>query len=92
MAELPAGFPSKLSDDELDATIDKWITEYREIWPTSKLPELSLALVNSGLQEQSRRQVAASARSAARAARWVVGIASLTLLVAVITLVVAIAK
>jgi hypothetical protein len=92
VAELPAGFPSKLSDDDLAAAIDEWIAEYREIWPTSKLPELSLAFVNSGLQEQSRREVAASAQSAARAAQFVVGIAGLTLLVAVVTLIVAIAK
>ncbi len=92
MADLPAGFPSKLSDDELAATIDEWISEYRTIWPTSKLPELSLALVNSGLQEQSRREVVASAKSAAQAARWVVVIAGLTLAVAVITLIVAMVK
>jgi hypothetical protein len=92
VAELPEGFPSNLSDTELAEAIDEWIAEYRKTWPTSKLPELSLAFVNSGLQEQSRREVAASARSAARAAQLVVGIASLTLLVAVITLTVAIAK
>jgi hypothetical protein len=92
VAELLEGFPSKLSDDDLAAVIDEWIAEYRSIWPTSKLPELSLAFVTSGLQEQSRRELAASARSAARAAQWVVGIAGLTLLVAVLTLVVTIAK
>jgi len=92
LAELPAGFPSNLSDDELAAAIDEWVAEYREIWPKSKLPEPSLAFVNSGLREQSRREVAASARWAARAAQWVVGIAGLTLLVAVITLAVAIGK
>jgi hypothetical protein len=68
------------------------LRERPTVWPTSTLPELVMAFIDAGLQELSRREVAASAKSAADAASKVVIIAGLTLVFAIITLIVAIAK
>jgi hypothetical protein len=86
--EVPDGFPAALPDDQLDATIREWMREYREIWPTSRLPELVIAFIAAGLQEQARRELVASTK----AARRVLVVAVLTLLIAVATLFVAIVK
>jgi hypothetical protein len=85
VAEVPAGFPTKLSDDELAGAIEKWIGEYRETYPTSKLPELILAFVNTASQEQLRREASAAARQA----RYLAGAA---LVVSLLSLVVILVK
>jgi hypothetical protein len=53
VADVPEGFPSRLSDDELAEAIEQWSVEYRTRYPNSKLPEL--AFINSALQEQSNQ-------------------------------------
>jgi hypothetical protein len=85
VAEVPAGFPSRLSDEELAASIESWIAEYRTVYPKSTLPELILAFVNTASQEQLRRQ----SNKAAREARFVAAIA---LLVSILSLIVALVK
>jgi hypothetical protein len=55
VADVPEGFPSRLSDDELAEAIEQWSVEYRTRYPNSKLPELILAFINSALQEQSNQ-------------------------------------
>jgi hypothetical protein len=92
VAEIPVGFPSELSDDDLQEAIERWIDEYAGTYPTTKLPELLVAFVNAALQERSRREVAASAHAATRAARSAFIVAMLTLAVAITTLVVAIVQ
>jgi hypothetical protein len=82
----------ELSDEQLREVIEGWVAEYTRTYPTSKLPELLLAFVNTALQELSRREIAASAQSAAKAASRVLIVAALTLPVAVTTLIVAIVK
>jgi hypothetical protein len=85
VAEVPEGFPSRLSDDELVAAIANWMAEYRARFATTGLPELILAFVNTASQEQLRRE----ANKAAKEARWVAGVA---LLVSILSLIVALVK
>jgi hypothetical protein len=70
VADIPQGFPAKLSDDELADSIEEWFAEYRHRYSTTTLPELLLGFVNAASQEQLRRQVAAAARSADEASKW----------------------
>lgn len=78
MLEIPEGFPSRLTDEKLAAVLKRVDSGIQGLYGdlTRQLPELKLTLIGAGIQEQSRREVAASARSAAQAARWVVVIAS----------------
>jgi hypothetical protein len=85
VAEVPAGFPTKLRDDELAEAIDKWIAEYRGVYSTTKLPELILAFVNTASREQLRREASAAARQA----RY---LAAAALVVSVLSLVVILVK
>jgi hypothetical protein len=63
--EIPEGFPSRLTDEELVAVLNEWIRAYGELYGdlTRQLTDLKLTLIGAGLQEQSRREFAASARS-----------------------------
>jgi hypothetical protein len=81
VAEVPAGFPTKLSDDQLAEVIEKWIAEYRETYPMSKLPELILAFVNTASQEQLRRESSVAARQARYLAAAALAVSVLSLVV-----------
>ena len=88
MAEVPEGFPSHLSDDELVAVIEEWSAEYRTRYPTSKLPELIVAFINTASQEQLRRE----ARSTTKLAKLSLFVAGAALFVSTLSLVVALVR
>ena len=81
MASLPAGFPSRVSDEELSTTLDAMIEEIQGLGDfRGHQPALKLALLQAGLQEQSRREAARSLKVALIA----LAIAALTLIATVI--------
>jgi len=71
MAEVPEGFPTRLTDKQLVESIGDWTQEYRHRWPTSTLPELVIAFINTASQEQLRRQMVKATNSA----KWASGLA-----------------
>ena len=85
---IPEGFPARLSDDQLTATLDEWITGYSRLYGdvSPQLPELKLALINAGLQEQARRETAERPRHPRRRQhpRTVLAIAIVTLVATVV--------
>lgn len=65
---LQQGYPSKLSDDELEAFIPAVVDVLREQIPdgdvSRALPELGLALAIIGINDQARRQLVSGSRIA----------------------------
>jgi hypothetical protein len=81
VAEVPEGFPSRLTDEQLAESIEEWSAEYRHRWPQSTLPELVIAFINTASQEQLRRQMVAATDAADRAAKQALVVARFALLV-----------
>jgi hypothetical protein len=55
--EIPDGFPSRLTDDELSEFVDRWVSLYTQMYgdPSAHLPELKLGFMRMALEEQTRR-------------------------------------
>jgi hypothetical protein len=92
--KVPVGYPTQLSDDELDSTMTSFVEiaagRYENF--DSSLPELQLALIQCGLVERSRRDAGAAASEAKKAALLVLYVALAALTVSAISLVVALVK
>jgi hypothetical protein len=79
---LPPGYPDKLSANELEAALRTQFGDLEsEVYSTGLNPTLRNALLQAGLQEQSKRQL----RQAARFATWIsllaLGVSTLSLVV-----------
>jgi hypothetical protein len=90
----PVGFPHGLSDVELEDVTAVLAREAERFWAPQMLPELKLALLNAGLQEQSRRETEAllsvsreAAQDAKRAADRTLLVAKATAVIALLTVV-----
>lgn len=92
MAEVPDGFPSRLTDEQLAESIEEWTAEYKHRWPESTLPQLVIAFINTASQEQLRRQMAAATDAADRAATQALSVARVALLVSVLSLIIALVR
>ena len=88
MAEIPKGFPSRLTDEALADAIEHWSEEYRTRYEKSTLPELILAFINTASQEQLRRE----ARAANRVTKLSLAVAGVALAVSILSLVVALIR
>ena len=82
---IPTGFPHKLSDDALEDTIERMLTQAANQPPfATLLAELQLAIVTVGLQERARR-------AADKAERWALWVAVAAFIVSLASIVVAFA-
>jgi hypothetical protein len=83
--ELPGGFPSSLSDEELAGVVSQVVGNIQERFGRDVspwLPELQLALLSVAISDQSRRQLVAGSRIALAS----LGVAGLALVVTIISL------
>jgi hypothetical protein len=82
--EIPEGFPSRLTDDELSEFVDRWVRDYAEMYgdPSYHLPELKLAFMRMALEEQTRRALNQFSESSKR---LTVALIVLTIVIAVFT-------
>jgi len=92
VAEVPDGFPSRLTDEQLASSIEEWSAEYRHRWPESTLPELVIAFINTASQEQLRREVAAATDAADTVAGRAFLVAGVARLVSILSLIITLVK
>lgn len=87
MPPVPQGYPFATSDADLKATLGGMMDPAS--WPGFDdfgrlLPELKLALLAAGIQEQARRESAATSARSIRIAYAALGVAAVTLVVSVV--------
>lgn len=85
MTKVPDAYPGDLSSEELEKVVRELTqaTGWRAQQFENILPELQLAVIQSGLQEQTRRLIEASSNETAAAtklAKFSVAVAAVTLL------------